>query len=115
MFIGIIWSLAQERRIQDISRPIAAVSILLLILSTVVSSLVFMSGVLCSSLPKHLIMDIIRLDYGLVKYRDSFPSGPAAFFADVTQQTYVAKNAIYILQTLLADGVVVGSKFGRSA
>lgn len=115
MFIGIIWSLAYERRIQDIKRPIAAVSILLLILSTAVSFLAFMSDVLCSSLPKHMIIDIIRLDYGLVKLRDSFPNGPAAFFADVTQKTYVAKNAIYILQTLLADGVVVGSKFCRSA
>lgn len=58
-----------------------------------------------------MVVDIIRLEDGLVKYRDTFPKGPAAFFADVTQETYVAKNAIYILQTLLADGVVVGSNF----
>jgi hypothetical protein len=58
-----------------------------------------------------VVVDIIRLEDGLVKYRDTFPKGPAAFFADVTQETYVAKNAIYILQTLLADGVVVGSNF----
>jgi hypothetical protein len=61
--------------------------------------------------PKHMIVDIIRLEDGLVKYRDTFPGGPAAFFADVSQMTYVVKNAIYILHTLLGDGVVVGPSF----
>jgi len=56
-----------------------------------------------------MVIDIFRLQFGLVTYRDSplFKAGPAAFFGDVTQPTYVAKNAIYILQTLLADAVVV--------
>lgn len=61
--------------------------------------------------PKHMIVDIIRLEDGLVKYRDTFPDGPAAFFADVSQITYVIKNAIYISHTLLGDGVVVGPTF----
>jgi hypothetical protein len=46
-----------------------------------------------------------------VKYRDTYPGGPVAFFADVTQNTFVIKNAIYTLQTLLGDGVVVRSIF----
>jgi len=58
-----------------------------------------------------MVVDIIRIEDGLVKYRDTFSGGPAAFFADVSQETYVIKNAIYILHTLLGDGVVVGSTF----
>lgn len=52
-------------------------------------------------------MNIIRIEYAFVKYRSTYPGGPAAFLADVTQQTYILKHAIYVLQTLLADGVVV--------
>jgi hypothetical protein len=58
--------------------------------------------------PKHMVVDIIRVEYGLVKYRDTYPGGPSAFFADVSQDTYVIKHAFYVTQTLLADGVVVG-------
>ncbi|KAG2119414.1 hypothetical protein DEU56DRAFT_928932 [Suillus clintonianus] len=90
MFIGTIWALTYKRRVKDVNRLIAAVAIMLLILSTA-----------------HMIVDIIRLEDGLVKYRDTFPDGPAAFFADVSQITYVVKNAIYILHTLLGDGVVI--------
>jgi len=50
----------------------------------------------------------VRIDEGLVKYRDTFPDGPRAFFADVAQNTFVMKNAIFTLQTLVGDGVVVG-------
>lgn len=56
-----------------------------------------------------MIVDIIRVEDGLVRYRDTFPGGPSAFFADVTQVTYVTKGLIFILQTLLGDIVVVGS------
>ncbi|KAG1718235.1 hypothetical protein EDB19DRAFT_1888061 [Suillus lakei] len=57
--------------------------------------------------PKHIVVNIIRVQDGLVNYRDTFPGGPVAFFGDVTQRTYVIKHALYILQTLLADGVVI--------
>ncbi|KAG1744620.1 uncharacterized protein EDB91DRAFT_195030 [Suillus paluster] len=90
MFMGTIWVLTYKRRMRDVNRLSAAVSILLLLLSTA-----------------HVVVDIIRLDYGLVKYRDTFPAGPSAFFADVAEQTYMIKNAIYILHTLLGDGVVI--------
>jgi hypothetical protein len=62
-------------------------------------------------LPKHMVVGIIRIEDGLVKYRDTFPGGSVAFFADVAQETFVVKDAIIILQTLLGDGVVVGSNF----
>lgn len=61
--------------------------------------------------PKHVVVSIIRVEDGLVKDRDTYPGGPAAFFADISQETYVIKHALYILQTLLADGVVVCSYF----
>ena len=59
---------------------------------------------------KHMIVDIVRIDEGLVKYRNTFPGGPLAFFGDVAQNTFVIKNAIYTLQTLVGDGVVVSSE-----
>lgn len=55
-----------------------------------------------------MVIDIIRLNDGLVKYRDTFPGGPVGFFTDIIQKLYATKIAIYNLQTLLADGVVVG-------
>jgi hypothetical protein len=61
--------------------------------------------------PKHVVVGIIRVEDGLVKYRNTYPGGPAAFFADISQDTYVIKHVLYILQTLLADGVVVCSCF----
>jgi hypothetical protein len=54
-------------------------------------------------------VNIIRVEDAFVKYRYTYPGGPSAFLADVSQQTYVLKHALYVLQTLLADGVVVGS------
>ena len=47
----------------------------------------------------------MRIEDGLVLYRNS---GPVAFFEDISQNTFVIKNAIYTLQTLVGDGVVVG-------
>lgn len=90
MFMGTIWALTYNHRMRDVNRPITAVAILLLILSTA-----------------HIVVNIIRVQDGLVTYRDTFPGGPAAFFGDVTQRTYVIKHALYISQTLLADGVVI--------
>ncbi|KAG1809707.1 uncharacterized protein BJ212DRAFT_1379244 [Suillus subaureus] len=55
----------------------------------------------------HMIVGIVRIENGLVKYRDTWPGGPAAFFADVTEETYVIKHALYIFQTVLADGVMI--------
>ncbi|KAJ8593698.1 hypothetical protein M405DRAFT_731004 [Rhizopogon salebrosus TDB-379] len=90
LFIGTIWALINKRHIQDVHLPTALVAVLLFLLSTA-----------------HMIVDIIRVEDGLVKYRDTFPGGPAAFFADVAQVTYVTKDLIFILQTLLGDAVVI--------
>ncbi|KAG2340475.1 hypothetical protein BDR05DRAFT_966754 [Suillus weaverae] len=90
MFIGTIWALTYNCRVQDINRPVAVVAVLLLILSTA-----------------HIVVNIIRIEDGLVKYRDTYPGGPSAFFADVSQDTFVVKHVFYVMQTLLADGVVI--------
>jgi hypothetical protein len=44
---------------------------------------------------------------GLILYRDTYPGGPVAYFSDVSQWTFVAKNCVYTAQTLIGDGVVV--------
>lgn len=46
MFIGTIWALTYNRRMQDINRPLAVVAVLLLNLSTAVSSR-FTSDMIC--------------------------------------------------------------------
>jgi hypothetical protein len=53
-------------------------------------------------------VDIIRIEYRLVTYRNTYQGGPAAYFADVSQGMYVI---IYVLQTLLGDAAVAGSTF----
>lgn len=90
MFVGTIWTLTYKRRMKEINRPIVVVAFMLLILSTA-----------------HMIVDIIRIEQGLVTYRDTFPGGPQAFFADVSQVTFVIKNIIYTMQTMVGDGMVI--------
>ncbi|KAG1850806.1 hypothetical protein DFJ58DRAFT_793139 [Suillus subalutaceus] len=90
LFIGTVWSLTYKRRMQDINLPILIVAVLLLILSTA-----------------HIVVNIIRAEDGLVKYANTYPGGPSAYFADVSQNTYVIKHSFYVMQTLLADGVVI--------
>ncbi|KAI9461380.1 hypothetical protein HD554DRAFT_2028332 [Boletus coccyginus] len=91
MFFGTIWVLStpvEGRHTPD--WKMISVAVALLVLSTA-----------------HIVVDIVRIDEGLVKYRDTFPGGPRAFFADVAQNTFVMKNAIFTLQTLVGDGVVI--------
>ncbi|KAG2069392.1 hypothetical protein BDR04DRAFT_1021748 [Suillus decipiens] len=90
MFLGTIYALTHNRRIQAIDHPSLVVALLLLILSTA-----------------HIVINIIRTGDGLVKYHNTFPGGPEAFFGDVSQVTYLTKDVLYIMQTLLADGVLI--------
>ncbi|KAG1728790.1 hypothetical protein EDB19DRAFT_1832648 [Suillus lakei] len=62
MFIGTLWSLTYKRRMQDINRPILAVAIMLLILSTA-----------------HMVVNIIRVEDGLVKDISMYPDGPSTY------------------------------------
>ncbi|KAG2118307.1 hypothetical protein DEU56DRAFT_930506 [Suillus clintonianus] len=90
MFMCTVGTLAYKRRVEEINRPTLVVATLLLMLSTA-----------------HMVVNIIHIEDGLVKYRDTFPGGPVAFFEDVSQAAYLIKNALYVAQTLLADGVVI--------
>lgn len=90
MFGGTIWALVFGRTRTEMNKPMLLVALLLLVLSTT-----------------HIIIDIIRIEQGLVVQRNTFPGGPQAFFADVAQTTFISKNSIYTLQTLLGDGVVI--------
>ncbi|KAG1805524.1 uncharacterized protein BJ212DRAFT_1391296 [Suillus subaureus] len=90
MFIGTIWALTYKRHMRDVNRPITAVAVLLFALSTA-----------------HMVIDIIRTEEGLIQFRDEFPGRPDAFFADISQETFVINNTIVVLQTLLGDGVVI--------
>ncbi|KIK82384.1 hypothetical protein PAXRUDRAFT_832241 [Paxillus rubicundulus Ve08.2h10] len=88
MFIGTMWALMQKR--MNSSKRMVVVTCSLLLLSTA-----------------HMVIDIIRIEEGLVQQRDTLPGGPAAFFSDVTQWSFVYKNMLYMLQTLVGDGVVI--------
>ncbi|KAG1805520.1 uncharacterized protein BJ212DRAFT_1391287 [Suillus subaureus] len=90
MFIGTIWTFTYKRRTRSVNHPMAAVATLLFLLSTA-----------------DMVLVITEVEDGLVKYRDTFPGGPEAFFEDFLQGTFIAKNVIYTLQTLLGDGVVI--------
>ncbi|KAG2144677.1 uncharacterized protein EDB93DRAFT_1241237 [Suillus bovinus] len=87
MFIGTIWALTYKRHMHDINRPITAVAVLLLVLSTA-----------------HMVLGIIQTEEGLAQYRDNFHGRPKASFS---RGTYMITGAIFVLQTLLGDGVVI--------
>ncbi|KAI9061004.1 hypothetical protein FKP32DRAFT_1654885 [Trametes sanguinea] len=55
----------------------------------------------------HMIIDIVRISNGLVFKRDTFPGGPVAFFSQPSETTFIAKNIVYLFQTLLGDGVLI--------
>lgn len=56
---------------------------------------------------QHFIIDIIRIIEALILYRDTYPGGPIAFLSDVSQWTFVSKNFVYAIQTLIGDSVIV--------
>ncbi|KAF8835805.1 hypothetical protein BDN67DRAFT_998576 [Paxillus ammoniavirescens] len=90
MFIGTMWALTKRCTSCGVSRRMVAVACSLLLFSTA-----------------HMVIDIIRIEEGLVQQRDTFPGGPIAFFSDVAQWSFVSKNVLYMLQTLVGDGVVI--------
>ncbi|KAF9244663.1 hypothetical protein BU15DRAFT_86028 [Melanogaster broomeanus] len=92
MFIGTIWALIYRRTHcgGGVNMRMVAVACLLFLFSTA-----------------HMVIDFIRTEEGLVQQRDTFPNGPVAFFSDVAQWSFVYKNMLYMLQTLVGDGVVI--------
>ncbi|KAF8835804.1 hypothetical protein BDN67DRAFT_974912 [Paxillus ammoniavirescens] len=90
MFIGTMWTLMPRRMNGGASKRMVMVACSLLLFSTA-----------------HMVIVIIRIEEGLVQQRDTFPGGPIAFFSDVTQWSFISKKALYMLQTLVGDGVVI--------
>lgn len=90
MFIGTLWALFHRNISRAANIRMATVACSLLLFSTA-----------------HMIIDIIRTEEGLVQQRSTFDNGPIAFFADVAQWSFVYKNLLYTLQTLVGDGVVI--------
>ena len=67
---------------------------------------------------QHIIVHIIRVMYGLILYRDTWPGGPVGYFSDVSEWTFNVKNHLYIFQSLIGDAVMVSvflcrDKLGR--
>ncbi|KAJ7982929.1 hypothetical protein DFH06DRAFT_1171948 [Mycena polygramma] len=90
MFIATMWTLTHNRKYAQINWTMVICACLLLILSTI-----------------HMASDIKRIYSGLVLYRDTYPGGPPAWFANGSDPSFVFKNAIYSFQTALGDGVVI--------
>ncbi|KAJ7769655.1 hypothetical protein DFH07DRAFT_1058127 [Mycena maculata] len=90
MFIGVLWTLLRGRTWAEVNRPMITVACLLFILSTI-----------------HLGVDINRLNSGFIRFRDTYPGGPVAWFANPSDPSFVFKNAVYSFQTVLGDGVVI--------
>ncbi len=52
-------------------------------------------------------MNIVRLYEGFISKGPKQPGGSEAYFGDVSEVSFVLKNALYNAQTLILDGVVV--------
>ncbi|KAI9570733.1 hypothetical protein HD554DRAFT_2017845 [Boletus coccyginus] len=90
LFGGTVWALTHGRPKDEINWSMALVALIFTIFSTI-----------------HVVVDIQRLVVGFISKANIIPGGPTGFFADVTQRTFIIKNAVYILQTLLGDGVAI--------
>jgi hypothetical protein len=113
MFCGTIWALVYGRVNAKINKPMLSVAVSLLVLSTAVGGerASFLAMRYSPIFIQHIVINIIYIEQGLVTQRDSFPGGPTAFFADVTQSAFIARGCVFTLQTLLGDGVVVSEYF----
>ncbi|TFY60584.1 hypothetical protein EVG20_g7367 [Dentipellis fragilis] len=56
---------------------------------------------------QHIGNDIARIIDGLVYNRDFMPGGPAVWFENPSDFTFVFKSALYALQTITGDGVMI--------
>ncbi|KAK7007803.1 hypothetical protein R3P38DRAFT_3324955 [Favolaschia claudopus] len=90
MFAVTVYVLLRGRKLKKANTPFVVVACLLFVLSTI-----------------HISIDLDRLYLGFIVYRDRFPGGPEAWFADPHQALWVFKMSAYGMQTLLGDGVVV--------
>ena len=55
-----------------------------------------------------MAVNIARVYQGFLSKGPDLPGGPEAYFADVSEATFVLKSCLYNAQTLVLDAVVVG-------
>jgi len=88
MFCLTVWVLFRNKKASEANKPMLAVACLLLIFSSM-----------------HIAVDIDRIYLGFIGFRGILE--PVQYFADVSQETFVFKNAVYSFQTAVGDGVVL--------
>jgi hypothetical protein len=98
MFIGTVWTLSNRRREQQQSVPG---------LLNVVSLMILVTVLLLLLSTAHIIINLYRLVVGLTLNAHGDPGGSSAFFINAARPSYVAKNSVYVVITLVADAVVV--------
>ncbi|KAA1466498.1 hypothetical protein DENSPDRAFT_767502 [Dentipellis sp. KUC8613] len=91
-----LWVLLFRRSTHRINRPMVAVATILFVLSTMVSTRAV-----------HIMNDVARIIKGLIDNRDYEPGGPAVWFSNPSDFTFVFKSGIYVLQTATGDAVVI--------
>ncbi|KAJ7474108.1 hypothetical protein FB451DRAFT_1558338 [Mycena latifolia] len=90
MFIGTLWVLLRGRKYAEVNRTMVLIACSLFTVSSI-----------------RVIVDIKRVYTGLIVHRDDFPGGPAAWFENISDPSFVFKNVLYGIQTLIGDGVVI--------
>ncbi|KAK7036247.1 hypothetical protein R3P38DRAFT_619075 [Favolaschia claudopus] len=88
MYIITMWILLRHRTRKQINTGMVSVACLLFIFSTI-----------------HIAIDIYRINEGVFKHPD--PIERAAWFRNPALPSWIFKNSVYSLQTILGDGVVV--------
>ncbi|TFY71104.1 hypothetical protein EVG20_g1889 [Dentipellis fragilis] len=53
----------------------------------------------------HMGLSFSRVFLGFILKRDSTPGGPAAYFANLSDKIFIAKNGVFVVQTVLGDSV----------
>ncbi|KAA1477758.1 hypothetical protein DENSPDRAFT_844953 [Dentipellis sp. KUC8613] len=53
----------------------------------------------------HIGLSFSRVFLGFILKRDSTPGGPAAYFSNLSDKIFIAKNGVFVVQTVLGDSV----------
>jgi hypothetical protein len=91
-----------------VNKPMVYVSCIFFLVSTTVSLMLYLNviGLAIFFFSQHAILDLVRLYQGFILSTVAV-GGSNGFFADVATSVFVTKSALYMITTLLGDGVVV--------
>ncbi|KAH9934014.1 uncharacterized protein BXZ73DRAFT_46154 [Epithele typhae] len=90
MFMLAMWIMLRDRKKRRVNWWMVAAGVALLFFSTA-----------------EMGCNIGRLYIGLLTVGPTFPGGSNAFFAEVSETTFVVKSCLYNVQTLILDAVVI--------